>query len=84
MLKSWVRKYLQFYAEIFCLSKPVIGRWHYQSNLLIFGLGRPVNILHKHFAYWVIVFALVVMSTDFFYKLTFLQEHYQSIKRFGH
>ena len=24
MLKLWVRKYLQFYAEKFCLSKPVI------------------------------------------------------------
>ena len=23
-LKSWVRKYLQFYAENFCLSKPAI------------------------------------------------------------
>ena len=22
-LKVWVRKYLQFYAELFCLSKPV-------------------------------------------------------------
>ena len=26
MLKMWVRKYLQFYAEMFCLSKPMDKR----------------------------------------------------------
>ena len=24
-LNQWVRKYLQFYAKIFCLSKPMLG-----------------------------------------------------------
>ena len=55
--KLWVRKYLQFYAENFCLSKPVSP--HVQTDLslpiIVYALKDPVynmtNILvHKRLA----------------------------------
>ena len=48
MLKLWVRKYLQFYAENFCLSKPVptsVIRERFSSK--IFSHVREVEIRGK-------------------------------------
>ena len=48
MLKLWVRKYLQFYAENVCLSKPVSLRLHFLLRLDFYSVLATVN-LNWHF-----------------------------------